>query len=561
MSEAASQCALFARNVNLQVPSSHGEISLLSGISLSVNKGEFVSIIGPSGCGKSTLLKVLSGLVQPTTGRLFLAGYEVLTLKEQFPLAIGYLPQFSAFHDELTVREILHFAAALRLPNSVSSEKKNNWLHYIIELARLGSFLDQPCKTLSGGQMRRVALAEELVGDPPFLFLDELTSGLDPHSEREMMIWLDDLAAKTGKTILLVTHALNNIHLCDSILFMSRGHLVYQGDYKSLLGNYDAPDIETLYAKADHVVLAHSEPDTGEAPPSSQSLQTAKPPTGIFQIPTLLKRQCLLLMRDRGQLILQLTLSLTFPILVAIFAYRGLPQVRNLSLGIETNVVRTLTEQLLYLKESFHAASLISGLAMFQVILLTLMGANNGSREIAKERGILDKERRVGLSPWAYTMVKFFQVSLFSAAQALWMTLFVKSVCGFPGSLAIQCGIFFAATLAMSATCLAISAYSRSAERASLLAIYLVGLQLPLSGAILALPEAVSWITRPFISAYWGWSGYLKSFETFRQYDVVKQATDNYMATIPLVFLVLGLHVLFSFIATCFFASKQGMRS
>lgn len=561
IAEAGSQCVLFARNVNFQVPTSHGIFSLLSGISFSVNKGEFISIIGPSGCGKSTLLKVLAGLDQPTSGRLFLAGYEVTRLKEQFPLAIGYLPQFAAFHDELTVREILHFAAALRLPRLVNRDKRKNWLQYIIELARLDTFLDQPYKTLSGGQMRRVALAEELVGDPPFLFLDELTSGLDPHSEREMMIWLDDLSAKTGKTILLVTHALNNIQLCDSILFMSRGHLLYQGDYASLLHKYDAADIETLYAKADHVFLPEPEPDEQEDAPPSQPLQTARPPAGIEQIFTLLKRQWLLLMRDRGQLSLQLILILTFPILVAIFAYRGLPQVRNLSLGIETNVVRTLTEQLLYLKESFHAASLISGLAMFQVILLTLMGANNGSREIAKERGILDKERRVGLSSWAYTAVKFLQVSLFSAVQALWMTWFVKSVCGFPGSLAIQFGIFFASTLAMSATCLAISAYSRSAERASLLAIYLVGLQLPLSGAVLALPEIVSWITRPFISAYWGWSGYLKSFETFRQYDVVKQATDTYMATIPLVFLMLGLHVLFGFIATCIFVSRRAIRS
>ena len=557
ISEAGVESAVFARNVNLWVPAAHGNIPLLSGVSFGVNRGQFVAIIGPSGCGKSTLLKVLAGIEQPTCGQLCLAGYEVSKLKEQFPLAIGYLPQFAAFHEDLTIREILQFAAALRLPRSVNRATRENWLKYIIELARIAPFLDQPYKTLSGGQMRRVALAEELVGDPPFLFLDELTSGLDPHSEREMMVWLDDLSAKTGKTVVLVTHALNNIHLCDSILFMSQGRLLFQGDYPSLLREFGASDIETLYARTDYDFPIDSDIPESEYVLSPQPLQTARPPGGLAQIPTLLKRQWLLLMRDHGQLWLQLTLILTFPILVAIFAYRGLPQVRNLSLGIETNVVRTLTEQLLYLKESFHAASLISGLAMFQVILLTLMGANNGSREIAKERGILDKERRVGLSPWAYTAVKFLQVAFFSALQALWMTWFVKSVCGFPGSVSIQSGMFFVSTLAMSATCLAISAYSRSAERASLLAIYLVGLQLPLSGAVLALPEAVSWVTRPFISAYWGWSGYLKSFETFRQYDIVKQATDTYMASIPLVFLVLILHVLFGFIATCVFVSRK----
>lgn len=562
IADAELQDVIFARNVSLRVPTDHGMVSLLSGINLSVGKGQFVAIIGPSGCGKSTLLNVLAGIVQPTEGQLFLAGYEVVRLKAQYPLAIGYLPQFAAFHEDLTIREILNFAVALRLPRLVDRQKRRSWLDYIIELARIESFLDQPYRTLSGGQMRRVALAEELIGDPPFLFLDELTSGLDPHSEREMMIWLDELAAKTGKTIVLVTHALNNIHFCDGVIFMSHGRLRFQGDYSSLLCQYAAADIETLYAKTEDDFP--SEPFVAELPdvlPTPQPLQTARPPGGLVQIPTLLRRQWLLLARDRGQLFLQLTLVLTFPILVAIFAYRGLPQVRNLSLGIETNVVRTLMEQLLYLKESFHAASLISGLAMFQVILLTLMGANNGSREIAKERGILDKERRVGLSPWAYTAVKFIQVSLFSAIQAWWMTWFVKSICGFPGDFAVQGGMFFVSTLAMSAICLAISAYSRSAERASLLAIYLVGLQLPLSGAVLALPEGVSWITRPLISAYWGWSGYLKSFETFRQYDIVKQATDTYLASIPLVFLVLILHISFGFIATSFFVSRKAKRS
>jgi hypothetical protein len=154
-------------------------------------------------------------------------------------------------------------------------------------------------------------------------------------------------------------------------------------------------------------------------------------------------------------------------------------------------------------------------------------------------------------------LVKFFQVSIFSAAQAFWMAWFVKSGCGFPGSFPIQFGILFGTTLAMSTVCLAISAYSPTAERASLLAIYLVGFQLPLSGAVLALPELISWITRPFIAAYWGWSGYLKSFETFRQYDIVKQATDTFMASIPLVFLVLGLHISLSFIATCLFAARN----
>src|SRR5262249_2734629 len=147
-----------------------------------------------------------------------------------------------------------------------------------------------------------------------------------------------------------------------------------------------------------------------------------------------------------------------------------------------------------FIKDSFKSASLISGLAMFQVILLTLIGANNGAREIAKERAILAKELRAGLSSTAYVFVKFLQIAFLCLLQAFWMAWFVKTVCGFPGHLAEQFIVLFATTLAMSTTCLAISAGSPSPERASLLAIYLVGFQLPLSGAALALPEWLSTI-------------------------------------------------------------------
>lgn len=273
-------------------------------------------------------------------------------------------------------------------------------------------------------------------------------------------------------------------------------------------------------------------------------------------MPTLLARQAKLFWRDRGQIVLHVTLILTFPILVAVFATSGLPQVRSQTLSLESNILRTLQDQLFYLKESFQAASLISGLAMFQVILLTLIGANNGAREIAKERGILAKELRAGLSPAAYVAVKFLQIMLLCSVQAIWMACFVKTVCGFPGNLWDQFTILFATTLAMSTTCLAISAASPSPERASLLAIYLVGFQLPLSGAALALPDWLSAICRPFIAAYWGWSGYLQTFSDTRYLDVVRQSSETWVAPYPLGMAVLGLHILVALVGTVFLTDR-----
>jgi hypothetical protein len=185
------------------------------------------------------------------------------------------------------------------------------------------------------------------------------------------------------------------------------------------------------------------------------------------------------------------------------------------------------------------------------------MGANNGAREIAKERDVLEKELRAGLSPGAYVTTKVLLVVGLSLAQAFWMTWFVKTVCGFKGDFPNQFEILFATTLAMSVTCLAISSASKSPERASLLAIYLVGLQLPLSGAVLALPEIVSTLCRPFIAAYWGWSGYLKTLSAYPLYDIVRQSTNTHIADFNQCLLVLSLHAIVCAVIAWIFVARS----
>ncbi len=170
------EAAVYAENISLMVGKGNDHKALLRNISLAVPEGAFISIIGASGCGKSTLLRSLAGIVPITTGRILLAGHPVETLREQLPLAVGYLPQFGAFHGDLTVAEILDFTVSLRLPSSVPRVTRDQWSEHVIDLARIRPFLHQKYRTLSGGQMRRIALAEELIGDPAFLFLDELTS-------------------------------------------------------------------------------------------------------------------------------------------------------------------------------------------------------------------------------------------------------------------------------------------------------------------------------------------------------------------------------------------------
>ena len=551
--------AISVRNLSITIGEGDKRKALLSDISFEVEAGKFIAVIGASGCGKSTLIKALAGIIEPSSGQIKVAGQSVGELNENLPLAVGYLPQFGAYHDSLTVGENLETAAALRLPRSVSLERRQTWIDNIVELARIRKLLSQSYQTLSGGQMRRMALAEELIGDPAFLLLDELTSGLDAFSDREMMAWLRDLAHEMSKTVVLVTHATNHLHYCDKILFLHQGRLVHYGDFQSLLDSQGVDSIADLFGiyqtHSVEPVLSYTQQYPSNE--SALSIKSLPPPGGWVQFPTLFARQVKLLFRENGQIILHGALILTFPLLVAVFATSGLPQVRNQTLGLEKNILQTLQDQLFYIKESFQAASLISGLAMFQVILLTLIGANNGAREIAKERHIVAKELRAGLSSSSYVFVKFLQIAALSAVQAFWMAWFVKSLCGFPGSLIDQFVILFATTLAMSSTCLAISAGSPSPERASLLAIYLVGFQLPLSGAALALPDWLSTLCRPFIAAYWGWSGYLQTFRETRYFDIVRQSSETWIAPYVMSLSVLGLHIILSLIATIFLTSSM----
>lgn len=542
-----------ARDLDVDAP---GGNRLLSGVSFAVPKGAFAAVIGMSGCGKSTLIRALAGLIDSSAGEVRFAGHPVAEVKRQYPLALGYIPQFGTFHAELEVGEILEYAVSLRLPPTVGEATRAQWLRHVVDLTGIGGLLGQKFSTLSGGEMRRVALAEELVGDPAFLLLDELTTGLDVFSDGEIMRWLRDLAHRHGKTILLVTHGTQHLGLCDKVLFLHKGRMVHFGTEGTLLRSNSVSSVEELFGKFSGPAqeILPSPPPPGP-PCRPEPLQTDRPPNGANQFPALLGRQTKLLLRDRAQMALQAALIVTFPLLVAVFALNGLPQVRSV-VEESSNILRSLEQKIIYLQSAFEASSLVSGLIMFQVILLTLIGANNGAREVAREREIIRKELFAGLSAAALIGSKLFQLLIFSLLQACWMAWFVKAACGFPGSFFEQFAILFLTTMAMSVTCLAISSASPSAERASLLSIYLVGFQLPLSGAALALPDWLSGACRPFVAAYWGWSGYLRTLGGSRYFHLVGDSTQTHIAGYSTAVWVLALHILLGAIVSIYFVSR-----
>lgn len=551
--------------VSLHVGRGDAEQAILSGVDLRLPRRHFAAIIGPSGCGKSTLLKTIAGIMHGREeGSIRWQGRD-LTQDDFAPAEIGYVPQFSIAYDELTSRECVEAAIRLRVKNA-RGEALRRLAMSTLEEVGLAEFSERRVNVLSGGQKRRLALAMEIASAPAILLCDEVTSGLDAQAEDEIVHLLHELA-QHDRLILSVTHSLRHLGFYDSIIVLHRGVLAYHGRPEHLAHYFGIENLEDLYAK-----LEEREPAEWEATwreygaayltgmPGDQSgeplftlpgeeEESAKPdtvaelPGAISQFATLFARRVRIFSRSKGQILLQLGLIFGFPVLVAIFAWNGLPEVQNLSVGLNQNILQQLTEATDFLRQASKVGSLVSGIVMFQVILLTLMGANNSGREIAAERHIFEKEKLSGLRPSSYIASKAAFLSLLVVAQSLWMGLFVHFVCGFPGELFQQLLFLLLVNAAMTSICLGISSWMPTAEQASLVSIYLVGFQLPLSGAVLALPEFIGQLVRPFISAYWSWSGVLQSLRGDRYYDIVQMVAQTALSPAGLCIWVLFAHI------------------
>lgn len=503
------------------------------------------ALIGPSGCGKTTLLKGLLGIL-PTRGEILLRGAPAPD-RDTLLREVAFAPQFSIAHGKLTVAEALDAALRLYRKNHDKAARASR-LPALLGLVGLSERAGTLVEKLSGGQLRRLGLALELATEPACLLCDEVTSGLDPRSEDQILAVLRRLVAEQERTVLCVIHNLAKLDQFDVVTVVYEGSVVFQGSHAALLAHFGIADALTLYDRlAEHTV----EEWLAERPAIAPLAEPAPPcpaphpmprPGMLSQIFTLLARRWRLFTRDRGTLALTAAITFGFPCLVVIFALGGLPQLHGLELQPSGGILESMQARAEFRRDAADTAMLVSGLILFQVILLCLMGSNNGAREIAAERALFEKERMAGLRPAAYSISKLLWVALLGAAQGAWMTVFVKLICAFPGDWLPQLAVLSAAGASMSVVCLGISALLTSPERASLLSIYLVGFQLPLSGVVLALPDALVWTVRPFIATYWGWSGYLTSMRDSRFYDAVALLDPGRLSEAALALSVLGVH-------------------
>ena len=551
---------LILKNICFTIRKDEEKINLIKDNNLKIGKGSFVAVVGPSGCGKTTLLKIIAGINEQSSGKIT---WNERDLAEQdfSPIELGYVPQFSIAYDELTVQESINIAINIRVKTKDKSHSQNIY-NRIVNHTGLDKLSDRRVKVLSGGQKRRLSLALELVTNPRVLLCDEVTSGLDPKSENEIVSLMHSLSKDSDRTIINVTHSLNNLDLYDSVIVLYDGFTVYHGPPSNLNHYFSVSSAEEIYptlTKRENIEwheswkkhsskyedpLLSRQTNSIEIHNQEQLLSQA---SAAKQFHALTLRKWKIFLRDRTQIVLHLGMLFLFPILVVLFGLDGIDQPKTIPNQDNSDVIEQLNHQVSVSKSHMKIGSLISGLVMFQVILLTLMASNNSSREIAGEREILEKEKFSGLRISSYLLSKIGFLLILVLLQSVWMGIFVQIfVPSLPGNIITKLIVLFLVNASMTSICLGISGMMRNPEQSSLLSIYLVGFQLPLSGAILALPNWISHITQPFISAYWAWSGSLDSMkgEYFGQsIDAVTQDTSLQSINICVVWLVIHIVV------------------
>jgi ABC-type multidrug transport system ATPase subunit/pSer/pThr/pTyr-binding forkhead associated (FHA) protein len=221
---------------------------LIDDISIAIPPRKFVAVVGGSGAGKSMLLDALNGLRPAQQGVVLYNGQDYYHHLAAFSTQLGYVPQDDIIHRNLTVERALYYAAKMRLPEDFNRAQIRQRIDEVLEDVEMSHRRHLLVSKLSGGQRKRVSIALELLANPSVFFLDEPTSGLDPGLDRKMMFLLRNLADK-GHTIVLVTHATNNINSCDYVCFLAQGgRLAYYGPPEEAKVYFNKSDFAEIYS-------------------------------------------------------------------------------------------------------------------------------------------------------------------------------------------------------------------------------------------------------------------------------------------------------------------------
>lgn len=226
-----------------------GDFTAVNNIDLTIDSGEFIGILGPNGAGKTTTIKIITGLLRPTTGNVFINGSLMNRNNKNIKGIMGIVPQYSNLDKELTVYENLLFAAKL-----FKVENYKNKINELLDFAELSDFKDRMVTNLSGGMARRLTIAKALINDPDIIIMDEPTLGIDINGRRKIWDILKYLKTK-NKTVLLTTHYIEEAeYLCNRVCLIDKGTIIQDSTPRNLkeqLGNYTVEffdeELKTVY--------------------------------------------------------------------------------------------------------------------------------------------------------------------------------------------------------------------------------------------------------------------------------------------------------------------------
>ncbi|MET9725879.1 FHA domain-containing protein [Streptomyces zaomyceticus] len=400
---------------SLAVTVDHGRKTLLDEVSFPVGQKCLLGVVGPSGAGKSTLLGALTGQRPADRGSVLYDGRDLYRDYAELRQRIGLVPQDDILHLQLTVRRALGYAAELRFPEDTVPAERRARVDEVIRELGLVERADQPIHSLSGGQRKRVSVALELLTKPSLLFLDEPTSGLDPGMDRSVMHMLRGLA-DDGRTVVVVTHSVLSLDVCDRLLVLAPGgRVAYYGPPGDSLGFFGyeqwpeafeafendrdrdwAGEYRSSRFQRRYITDATARPDVpvpGAAPDVPQPGPPPKAQSWGSQLRTLVRRYTAALSADRTFLAIMIAL----PFVMGAMA-------------------RALSEGSLNPESSLNVLLILC-------VGGVLTGAANAVRELVKERTIYRRERAVGLSRSAYLASKVVVLGTITVVQAVVLTL------------------------------------------------------------------------------------------------------------------------------------------
>lgn len=211
-----------------------GDFTAVDGIDFEVAKGEIFGFLGPNGSGKSTTIRMLCGLLSPTSGQAQVLGVDLNRDPEAVKPLIGYMSQRFSLYDDLTVDENLTFFGGVY---GVTGDRFARRREFILEMADLGGREDELAGNLSVGWKQRLALGTAIIHEPPLVFLDEPTGGVDPVARRKFWDMLYEMAAQ-GTTLFVTTHYMDEAEYCNTLAFIHEGRIIARGSPREIKAGF-----------------------------------------------------------------------------------------------------------------------------------------------------------------------------------------------------------------------------------------------------------------------------------------------------------------------------------